>query len=393
MCVVALSTAGCGVLDDGAYDLPLPGGPDAGTDPSVVRFEFRSAEGLVPKSRVKLGNVTVGEVEDIKVDRSTWTAVVKARIRSDLGIPENAEARLRTDSLLGEWYVDLQQPEEPSASPLRSGAVVPLASTSASAPVEDVLGALSLLLNNGNLPQLNTVVTEINRAFDGNETEVRALLGDLEEFTAGLDSNRRGITAAIDGMAVLSKTLRDNRRQIATVLDGLPKGIEVLADQREQLVEMLEALDRLSGVAVRVVKESQADVVADLTSLRPILAKLSDAGQDLTDSLKLLATFPFSPGAIGATRGDYVNVDNKVELDLLTVLETLLPLAEQGEVDGSIDAATVDELNAMIDGLERDQSQTEPDHHGPPTGPDGDAAGQNRSFFGRVLGGLLGGTP
>lgn len=323
--VLLTGGAGCSALDNGAYDLPLPGGADVGDDPRTMTIHFETVEGLVPKSTVKLNNVAIGRVEDIDVDKSDWTAVVTCTLRADLDLPANVEARVRRSSLLGEWYVELVRPDGPGdATTDAAPDTIPASRTGGSARVEEVLGALSLLLNNGGLPQLNVIFTELNAAMEGNEPELHALLDDLTEFTTHLDVNRDSIVSALDGLARLSRTLRANNRQIARTLEEIPAGLEVLADQRPQLVRMLRSLDRLSEVAVRVVNASKDDLVADLALLRPILNSLARAGRDIPQALQILATFPFTPAAMDAVGGDYVSLDAKVDLDLGAVLSTLL---------------------------------------------------------------------
>lgn len=337
-----LATAsGCGLLENGAYDLPLPGGADIGDDPQTLELHFQSVEGLVPKSTVKVDNVAVGRIEDIEVDESTWTAVVTASVNKDVDLPQDVEARVRRSSLLGEWYVEVIRPEEgtavPASDPGESGEiVVPLDRTGGTARVDEVLGALSLLLNNGGLPQINSIMTELNQAMEGNEPQLRALLTDLTTFTGQLDTHRDDVVQALDGLAALSRTLRRNNRQIAHTLDDLPAGLEVLADQRPQLVALLRSLDELSDVTVRVVDQSQADMVADLELLKPILRNLARAGKDIPQALQIAATFPFTPAAYDAVRGDYMNLDVKVDLDLGAVLTTLLASRQPLELGGQI---------------------------------------------------------
>ena len=87
------------------------------------------------------------------------------------------------------------------------------------------------------------------------------------------------------------------------------------------------------------------------TSMRPALAGLNhmvsaghylatQAGMDVPNSLRLLLTFPFSPGAIDSAQGDYVNLRANADLDLNTLLSDLirgLPQASSGLPDfGSI---------------------------------------------------------
>ncbi|RNL80506.1 MCE family protein [Nocardioides marmorisolisilvae] len=317
--------SGCGLLKNGAYDLPLPGGPDAGSNPRTITVKFDSVDGLVPKSMVKVGNIAVGEVESIDVDQSTWTAVVTCKIRNDVDLPANAVAQVRRSSLLGEWFVELSPPAgKADAAQLADGATIGLTRTTQSAPVEEVLGALSLLLTNGGVPQLNTIVKELNAAFDGRGPQFRSLLTQLDGFVGQLDDNKGDIVRAIDALAKLSQTLDSNKTQIAKALDELPAGVKVLADQRQQLVTMLSSLDRLSTVATRVVNESSANTVADLRALVPTLSKLAEAGTDIPNALQIMLTFPFTAGTQGAIHGDYVNLDARVDLDGTTLLNVLL---------------------------------------------------------------------
>lgn len=362
--VAMLLLSSCGFMREGAYDLPLPGGPDLGDDPYTVRVEFSSVQQLVPKSLVKVNNVAVGMVESIDVDSRNWTATVVCTIRDGVVLPENATASVRRSSLLGESFVSLAQPtSQPPRGQLSEGDVVPLSATGTSAPVEEVLGALSLLLNGGALPQLRTITTELNAALSGNEGDIRSLLRELNTLVGRLDASRNDITRALDGLAKLSGRLDDRRGQLATALDELPQGVKVLADQRKDLVTMLEGLDRLSDVAVRVVNQSRANTVADLKALRPTLAKLEEAGSNLTKALPLLGTFPFPPGAQEGIRGDYLNLHATVDLNLGTALGNLSRSNQPLNIGGTL----VPNPFAILEG--DGQSVPPPGVTGPKSGP------------------------
>lgn len=364
--VVALLalTSGCGLLRDGAYDLPLPGGPEVGSDPRTISVEFSTVEGLVPQSMVKVGNVAVGEVGDIELDRGDWTATVTCRLRSDVSIPANAEATIRRSSLLGEWFVELTPPgDEPPRGSLPDGAVIGLPHTSQTAQVEEVLGALSLLLNQGGFPQLETIVRELRLTLDGRTHRVRGLMHELDDFTGELDRNKDGVVAALRGLDRLSRTLRANRRDLAHALEQLPGGIRTLAAQRTQLVAMLRSLDSMSRVTTDVVRRSHRDTVADLTALQPTLAGLAQAGEDLPGSLELLLTFPFTPAARHTIKGDFVNLDADVSLDLQKVIDAFarapLPLvtgpgavlSQPDPGPGAPDSDLVEDIIGQLDDL------------------------------------------
>jgi phospholipid/cholesterol/gamma-HCH transport system substrate-binding protein len=174
--------------------------------------------------------------------------------------------------------------------------------------VEEVFGALSMLLNGGGIAQLRTITVELNRALGGNEPEVRSLLERARTLVGSLDANKQGILDAIDGLNRLSSTLRARTSQIGVALDDLEPGLAVLAEQRGALVRMLKSLDDLSRAAVTTVRQSKDDLIADLRALEPTLRKLSDSGHDLPNALQVLLTYPFTDAVLPAVKGDYLNV-------------------------------------------------------------------------------------
>ncbi len=74
-------------------------------------------------------------------------------IPKDASLPDNAVAQIRQTSLLGEKFVDLDEPQEPSSDLLGGQDVIGLDRTGRNPEVEEVFGALSLLLNGGGVGQ------------------------------------------------------------------------------------------------------------------------------------------------------------------------------------------------------------------------------------------------
>jgi phospholipid/cholesterol/gamma-HCH transport system substrate-binding protein len=156
-----LLLAGCGFA--GMSDLPLPGNPDVGDDPIVVTAQFADVLSLARDATVKYDGVTVGRVE--RIGRNGWDAVATLKLRGDLTIPSDATARIAQTSLLGEKYVQLTAPIGGGTGRLVDGTRIGRDRTSRGREVEEVLGALSLLLNGGGLAQLHTVAAELSYVF------------------------------------------------------------------------------------------------------------------------------------------------------------------------------------------------------------------------------------
>jgi phospholipid/cholesterol/gamma-HCH transport system substrate-binding protein len=247
------------------------------------------------------------------------------RVNGEVQLPANALAMVRQSSLLGEKYIELSAPPEGQAQGrLANGAVIPIERTNRNTEIEEVLGALSMLLNGGGLGQLQSISSELNKALGGREADVRALLGDLNKLTATLDGQKDNITRALDGVDKLSASLVQQRGDLDKVLTDLEPGLAVLEKQRGQLVGLLQALDRLSKVATEVVHRSGDDLVADLRALRPTLTQLAATGDTLPRSLQLLLTPPFTDAALDAIKGDYANLHVTLDLNLQDLIDNLL---------------------------------------------------------------------
>ncbi|WP_406107094.1 MCE family protein [Streptomyces sp. NBC_01003] len=311
--VGSLLLSGCQF--NGWYDVQLPGGAAADGHAYHVTVEFRDVLDLVPQSAVKVNNVTVGAVE--KVELHGWHARVRLRIADDVKLPGNALAGLRQTSILGEKYVSLSAPPGKAAvGRLRDGDRIPLSRSGRNPEIEEVLSALSALLNGGGVAQLKTITVELNKALDGRENRLRSLLKELNTFIGGLDDQRKDIVRALKAVDRLSGRLGKEKKTIARAVDTMPPALTVLADQRRDLTKMLTALSKLGKTGSKVVTASHDDTVANLKQLRPVLQQLNKAGDNLPNSLELLTTYPFPRNVVDAVKGDYVNLDITADLDL-----------------------------------------------------------------------------
>ncbi|MEV6948606.1 MCE family protein [Streptomyces sp. NPDC051172] len=311
--VGSLLLSGCEF--DGWYDVPLPGGAADDGHAYHVTVDFRDVLDLVPQSAVKVDDVTVGAVEKVELDG--WHARVRLRVADSVKLPANAVAELRQTSLLGEKYVALAAPTGTApVGRLRDGDRIPLSRSGRNPEVEEVLSALSALLNGGGVAQLKTITVELNKALDGRENRVRSLLEELNTFVGGLDRQKADIVRAIKAVDRLAGRLGKEKKTIAEAVDTMPPALKVLADQRRNLTKMLTALSKLGKAGTKVVNASHDDTVANLKELRPILQQLNKSGNDLPNSLELLTTYPFPRNAVDAVKGDYVNLHITADLNL-----------------------------------------------------------------------------
>src|SRR3954447_16250318 len=305
-------------------DIPLPGGQGVKGTPMTVHVMFRDVLDLVPQSTVKVDDVTVGQVTAIKL--KGYTADVTIKVPKSIDLPDNARAEIRQTSLLGEKFVSLSKPDSPTGR-LSDGDVIGLENTGRNPEVEEVFGALALLLNGGGVGQLKSISEELNTAFGGREDQVRSIITQLGSFMGQLDANKESIVTALENVNRLSLELRRQDGTIKSALDDLPAAIQSVNGQRQDLVRMLQALSSLSSVGVRVIQASKVSTIDSLRNLAPVLESLAKSGQDLPRSLQVFLTYPFIDEAVGRDpqgarnrhRGDYTTLSVSLSLALLTL--------------------------------------------------------------------------
>jgi phospholipid/cholesterol/gamma-HCH transport system substrate-binding protein len=321
------------------YSLPLPGGPDTGDDPITVTAQFADVLDLVPKSTVKVNDVTVGKITDVDLDG--YTALVTMELQNDVDLPDDAVARLRQTSLLGEKFVELDAPADGgNAERLGDGDLIQLEQTGRNPEVEEVLGALSLVLNGGGVAQLKTIASELNNALEGREDSARSVLQQLDVFTETLDDNKADIVDAIERLNQLAISVRQQQGTIDDALDELPSALRSLDAQREDLVTMLESLNELGDVGVRVIEQSKDTTIETIRQLQPVLTELANSGDAFVKAFNVALTYPFVDEVVGRDpqvarnlhMGDFTNLSVELEVDLSlgvtgvpTGLPTLLP--------------------------------------------------------------------
>lgn len=379
----ALGLSGCGF--HGTTSLPAPFAKGGGAGASTITVQMANVANLVPHAEVKVGDVTVGSVSSIRVDG--WHAVVTVQLQKGVHLPANATAKIAQKSLLGAEYLDLAGPTSGAAGTLANGATIPMSSTSRYPETEEVLAALSTVLNGSGLAQVHTIATELNASLNGNQQNTRALLTNLNTLVGGLDQQKSDITRAIARLNDLSSTLAQGNRTLATGIDQIGPGLAVLEQNRVALTNTLTALGRFGTIADQVVTATQQSLVGTLHDLEPTLKALGDAQGNLVGAVGELGTFPFPlDEASRLFRGDYVNLFAAIDIRCSTLttsflngipqLATLLPQICSGQ------ATTT--LNPLMAGLSPSTN--------PPKAPATPTPTPSRSLLGGlsgVLGGLL----
>ncbi|WP_375487885.1 MCE family protein [uncultured Mycobacterium sp.] len=312
LALVGLS--GCGF--HGANSFPLPGTKGRGPGSYTVQAQMPDVQSLQQNSRVRVNDVTVGNVTKIEVQG--WHALVTMKIDGDVDLPANATATLGQTSLLGSVHVELAPPKGVAPEgKLKNGSLIPLSSSGAYPSTERTLAALSLLLNGGGLGQVQDITKALSTAFSGREQDLRHLLQQLDKFVAYLNDQKADIIAATDSLNNLVGQFADQKPVIDKALKTIPEALTVLKDERDNLADALAEVAKFGALAADSVNKTKQNLVKELKDLGPVLQSLADAGPALTRSLGFYGTFPFPKDTLSKwLRGDYANLTAVVDLTL-----------------------------------------------------------------------------
>lgn len=289
----AVLTSSCAVL-----------GFDVGCNGRAVLANFHQVGDLVENSNVQSSDVVIGTVQKIELDG--WEARVTMCLEEDQAIPEDSLAVVRTTSLLGEKFVDLQtQTEGPPF--IEDGHVIPIDQTSKATELEDVFARLAGILGTGNLEQINRFTSAQAKILRDHSDELREVLGDLREFTDVLNDRKTSIADAVDNLNSVAAALLDQSPVLERFLESFGDSSDVLADQQNGLQSLVFSLDRFTKVAVRLLEETESGLNEQFQDLRPVLNTLVANSANLRRTLETLATFThFFPETMP---GDYLQLD------------------------------------------------------------------------------------
>ena len=270
---VAMSTAACST---GLENLPLPA-PGVGGDSYVIAATFENALNLPTKAKVKLAGVDVGEVESMRVEN--YTAVVSLRIMNGVVLREGTTAELRSATPLGDVFVSLQSPDDPSADAavLGEGDTIPIDATSAAATVEELLATSSLLVNGGVVRNLTKLVNGLGSAVDGKGDRIAELIHESTRLVGDLNSRSEEIRRSLEQTNGLVATLPDQRSTINDAVVAAGPALDVLSENTTAVVDLVSQVAAITDRIGEFPSVQGTDTRSMIADINRVAAELDRA--------------------------------------------------------------------------------------------------------------------
>jgi phospholipid/cholesterol/gamma-HCH transport system substrate-binding protein len=312
----------------GLNSLNMPGTAGHGKGSYTITVELPDVATLPQNSPVMVDDVTVGSVSGVEaVQRAdgTFYAAVQLSLDREVKLPANATAMVAQTSLLGSQHIALSAPvDQPPVGELREGSELPQSQGGRFPTTEEVLSALGVVVNKGNLGALQDITQEVSNAVAGRQGQFADLIPRLAELATSLNRQTDDIIAAAEGLNRFADVLARNKDSLGRALDTLPDALKVLNDNRANIVDAFAALQSFATVGSRILSETKDDFAADIKDAYSIIKPLNDNREAFVTDLDSLATFPF-PGKNlhKVARGDYFNVFATFDLTVRRLGETI----------------------------------------------------------------------
>ncbi|WP_140032734.1 virulence factor Mce family protein [Mycobacterium tuberculosis] len=279
-----------------------------------VSADFVAGGGLYKNANVTYRGVAVGRVESVGLNPNGVTAHM--RLNSGTAIPSNVTATVRSVSAIGEQYIDLVPPENPSSTKLRNGFRIQPQNTRIGQDVADLLRQAETLLGSLGDTRLRELLHEAFIATNGAGPELARLIESARLLVDEANANYPQVSQLIDQAGPFLQAQIRAGGDIKSLADGLARFTWQLraADPRlrDTLADAPDAIDE-ANTAFSGIRPS-------FPALAASLANLGRVGVIYHKSIEqLLVVFPALFAAIitsagGVPQDEGAKLDFKIDL-------------------------------------------------------------------------------
>lgn len=353
LCITVMTAllvlSGCR-FDPATIRLP---GQSSDSETYSLRIQFDNTLNLQDGATVYADGVKVGYLTKVELRRNTDRAPTPPRtegaptdsntettstggyvlatvaIDREAVIPIGTTAVLRQATPLGDMHIALSTPPDAGVA-LQANALIPIADTSPSPQIEDVMAQLAATINAGALTDLQEIVRQLDSALPADPEETARTFGVIGQNFQDIAKNIDSTDAALAGMTDFVGMLTANTAQLDGMLadEGVPHVVSVF-DSVLQVIAMMTDFGPLSRNAIwlaptlRGVDELVHSALPMLYTGNPINLSQPSTAERFLDLLRT-KIIPFAEAG------------PRVEITELSIADSPAPPTEQEQ--GIIDA-------------------------------------------------------
>lgn len=249
-----------------------------------------SGNQLGVESEVRFRGYDLGTVERISATGSE--AIVHMELNDEARelIPANVRARILPKTLIGENYVDLVLPDDPSSERISAGDVITRDRSETAVKLETTLNNLLPVLEAVPPQQVASTLNALSGALDGRGERLGDTLRRLERYVSGLNPSVPALQEDLRALSTFSDTYAEAAPDAIEALENFTTTARTLAQRRADLDTLYSTVTTTAG-ETRDFLAANGDNIIDLASAsRPTLELLGRYAPQYPCFLRNMAT-------------------------------------------------------------------------------------------------------
>jgi phospholipid/cholesterol/gamma-HCH transport system substrate-binding protein len=202
-----------------------------------VTANFVAGGGLYQNANVTFRGVQAGRVEAVELTDDGVAAHM--RLNSDIKIPANSTATVKSVSAVGEQYVDFVPTDSPSQAVLGDGSTIPKERTAIPQDIAEMLHEADQLVSSLNNTRLQDVLRETFKAFNGAGPELARMIQSARLLIDEANASWPQTSALIDQAGPFLQAQIRSGDDIRSAADGLARLTTEVANADPQIRTLL----------------------------------------------------------------------------------------------------------------------------------------------------------
>lgn len=202
-----------------------------------ITANFVAGGGLYENANVTFRGVQAGRVDAVNLTDDGVAAHM--RLNSDVKIPANSIATVKSVSAIGEQYVDFVPPDDPSQAVLGDGSIIPKERTALPQDVADLLRQADQLVSSLNNTRLQDLLREAFKAFNGSGPELARMIQSARLLIDEANSSWPQTSALIDQVGPFLDAQIRSGDDIRSSAEGLARLTSEVANADPQVRAVL----------------------------------------------------------------------------------------------------------------------------------------------------------
>ncbi|WP_157554922.1 MlaD family protein [Nocardia crassostreae] len=263
-----------------------------GGETAVYRAEFTDVSGLKTGDGVCMFGVEVGKVTAITLHGTTPT--VTFTVRRDRPVYRGSVPAIRYQSLTGQRYVDVRQPDQ-AGEKLPAGATIDADHTIPSFDITQLFNGLQPVLSEFSPGALNQFAESVLAVIEGDGSGIGPALDAFEQMSRYVTDRQTVVSAVIANMQAISTQIGGKSPYLITLLRGMADVFTAFRDKLAGLIDFAavapSALGPLNSLmrTLGFTEGANPDLERDLNLLFPEPNQLADVLGRLPGLLQALA--------------------------------------------------------------------------------------------------------